>query len=122
MGRSTFESIGRPLPKRRNLVLTRNPNWHHAGVEAFLSVEQVLTNVRENAEKEIFIIGGAEIYQLFMPQISQFYITQVHSLVQGDAFFELPEAEFTCTNRTSVPKDAQNVFDMTFTTWLRTKI
>ncbi len=91
MGRKTHESIGRPLPDRLNLVVSRRPDYEASGAEVHGSVEAAIGRCGGRAE-EIFIIGGAEIYRAAMPWVERIYITQVHLEYQGDAFFpEWPE-------------------------------
>lgn len=101
MGRKTFALIGRPLPRRRNLVITRSPASLEgiAGIEAYASLEAVLTAAR--AEDELpFVIGGASIFTLAMPQITQIYLTEIDREVAGDAYFPaLPEDEFQEVDR-----------------------
>ena len=89
MGRKTFESIGRPLPKRQNIVITRDPNWSAEGVDIIHSPEDLGTLDLQNPE--LFIIGGSEIYQLFLPQISELYVSAVFKDYDGDTKF--PEFE-----------------------------
>ena len=91
MGRKTYESIGRPLPGRENIVITRNPEWRAEGVTRAGSLEQALdiaeaAAVRDGAD-ELMIIGGAEIYRQAMPLAARLYITEVDAEVDGDAFF-----------------------------------
>ncbi|WP_078085519.1 dihydrofolate reductase [Microbulbifer mangrovi] len=91
MGRKTFESIGRPLPGRQNIVITRNPDWSVDGVTVVSSLEQALdvaaaTAAREGAD-EVMVIGGAEIYRQAMPLAQRLYVTEVDAEVEGDAFF-----------------------------------
>lgn len=89
MGRKTFESIGRPLPKRRNIVLTRDAAWHHAGVEVIHSTADISGEVGK-----IFVIGGAEIYHVFAGQIDEWLVTHVHQSYAGDTFLAPFEASF----------------------------
>ncbi len=84
MGRKTFESIGRPLPTRRNIVITRNPDWRHDGVEAVGSVQGALALL---AGQDAYIIGGAEIYQQALPLADSLIITQISKTFACDAFF-----------------------------------
>lgn len=88
MGRKTFDSIGRPLPNRRNIVITRNADWRHEGVEAVGSIEAAIALV-EGAPA--FIIGGAEIYRQSLPLAGQLIITEIHKTFSCDAFF--PEVD-----------------------------
>ncbi|WP_105102196.1 dihydrofolate reductase [Microbulbifer pacificus] len=91
MGRKTFESIGRPLPGRENIVITRNPAWRAEGVTVAASLERALELAQQAAARdgavEVMVIGGAEIYRQAMPLARRLYITEVDAEVDGDAFF-----------------------------------
>ncbi|NVI82935.1 dihydrofolate reductase [Janthinobacterium sp. BJB401] len=84
MGRKTFDSIGRPLPNRRNIVITRNPDWRHEGVEAVSSVEAAIA-LLDGAEG--YVIGGAEIYKQALPLTQRLIITEIGQAFDCDAFF-----------------------------------
>ena len=84
MGRKTFDSIGRPLPNRRNIVITRNPEWRHEGVEAVSSVQAAIA-LLDGAEG--YVIGGAEIYQQALPLTQRLIITEIGRTFDCDAFF-----------------------------------
>ena len=86
MGRKTFESIGRPLPQRRNIVLTRDPAWSAPGVEV-IHRPQDLTTLPGIAEKRVFIIGGAEIYAAFLPSITDLLVSHLFAQHPGDTRF-----------------------------------
>lgn len=88
MGRKTFESIGRPLPNRSNLVITRQPGWAAPGVRAFGSLEAALQAARglPGAEK-LFVIGGAEVYAQALPWADRLELTWIDREFEGDAFF-----------------------------------
>ena len=85
MGRKTFTSIGRPLPRRRNLVLTRSPDRLPEGVEGASDPEDALT--RCAGESEVFIIGGADIYRAFLPRADRLVLTEVQGEFAADTFF-----------------------------------
>lgn len=91
MGRKTYDSIGRPLPGRTNIVITRDPSWQAEGVsvaqtlEAALSLGQVACNAA--GADEIMVIGGEQIYRMTLPTADRLYLTQVDAEVEGDAFF-----------------------------------
>lgn len=89
MGRKTYESIGRPLPNRTNIVVTRDKMFQvPLGVELADSIEKALEIAKNHEEKEIFVIGGAQIYQLAMPYADKLYLTVVNEIVKdADAFF-----------------------------------
>lgn len=93
MGRKTFESIGKPLPKRTNIVLTRDPYFAASGCVVAHSVEEALELARRNDETEAFIIGGSEIYNLSLPYLDKLYLTEVLAEFEGDKFF--PKIDFT---------------------------
>ena len=90
MGRKTFDSIGRPLPNRRNIVITRNADWRHDGVETVGSVEAAVTLL---AGAPGFIIGGAEIYKQSLPLADQLIITEIAHTYDCDAFFPELDAD-----------------------------
>jgi dihydrofolate reductase len=94
MGRKTYESIGRPLPNRINIVLTRDVNFDAPGCTVFDHPDHTL-DYAENLSDEVFIIGGAEIYRVFWPKINYLYLTIVEADIEGDAYFsELNLAEW----------------------------
>lgn len=84
MGRKTFDSIGRPLPNRRNIVITRNAGWQHAGVEAVTSLDAAKALVGDN---QAFIIGGAQIYADTVAQVDRLIVTKIDKSFDCDAFF-----------------------------------
>lgn len=85
MGRKTFESIGKPLPNRRNIVLTRDLTFKSEGIEIVHSVNEILSLCTQ--ESETFIIGGGEVYTLLLPYADKLYITLVDIDIQGDTHF-----------------------------------
>lgn len=87
MGRKTYESIGKPLPKRRNLVISRDVAYTAEGCEVFQSIDAAIEAAQ--AETEVFVIGGAQIYRQILPKADKIYLTKVKAIVEGDAFFEI---------------------------------
>jgi len=87
MGRKTWESIGRPLPGRRNIVISRQANYDAPGCDVVASPDAAVAAA--GAAAEIMIIGGGHIYAEFLPRASRIYLTRVHTLIDGDAY--LPE-------------------------------
>ncbi len=85
MGRKTWESIGRPLPGRRNIVVTRNPQWGAAGAEAAASIRAALALAAEASK--IFVLGGAQIYAQALPLADELILTEIDADLEGDAFF-----------------------------------
>lgn len=85
MGRKTFDSIGRALPGRRNIVVTRNPGWQAEGVEVAASLEAALNLAA--AQTKVFVIGGGELYAQALPQADELLLTEVDADFEADAFF-----------------------------------
>ena len=85
MGRKTFESIGRPLPGRRNIVITRNAAWQHEGAEVVHTLDEARERVA--SEARVFVIGGGELYAQALPQADQLILTEVDADFDADTFF-----------------------------------
>ncbi|MBP5247748.1 MAG: dihydrofolate reductase [Fibrobacter sp.] len=84
LGRKNYEDIGRPLPNRVNLVLSRNANFEAPGCVVVPSLEQAFEIARKSGEEELFIIGGAHVYECAMPMATKLYLTRVHANIDGD--------------------------------------
>ena len=113
MGRKTFDSIGKPLPNRRNIVISRNSELKIEGTEIYHSILEALNNCK--GEKEVFIIGGAEIYKQAEPFTNKFYITQVHHHFDADTFFNnLNLNELNEIWREDNYADDRHLYDYTF--------
>lgn len=93
MGRKTYESIGRPLPKRRNIVLTRDPAWTRDGIEVIHSADE-LENLPE-ISGQVFIIGGSEIYAAFLPRLDDLLVSHIEEPHPGDTCLPEFESSFT---------------------------
>jgi len=91
MGRKTFESIGRPLPNRTTIVLSRS-DFHYPDVRTVHCLEEVTPLL---ADRQVFICGGAQVYEQFLPSCSDLYLTLVKRVVDGDAFFPPFDDQFT---------------------------
>ena len=95
MGRKTYESIGRPLPGRLNIILTRDGAWQTPGVSVATSIEQAIDLAEGQAlidgADSVMVIGGAEVYRQALPFTSRVFLTRVHGNVDGDAFFDLDQ-------------------------------
>ena len=100
MGRKTYDSIGRPLPNRPNIVVTRQEGWTAPGVTAVTNLEDALKTAGNLASGEIMVIGGAQIYAQALPFATRVYLTHIHKAYDGDARFpELPQSEWKETER-----------------------
>jgi dihydrofolate reductase len=110
MGRKTFESIGRPLPGRTNIVVSRQDDWRFDGVLSAKNVSEAINIAHEknyNAE-EIMVIGGAEIYRHALPLANKIYLTRINENVEGDAYFaELPSDEWKLISETAGDTEAK---------------
>ncbi len=115
MGRRSFLSIGRPLPKRTNIVVTRDPFFVASGVLIAHSVEEALLLARQAEEKEAFIIGGSQIYAASMPYWHRLYLTEVDTEPEGDTFFpEMEWSEWQLVKEERHEPDDRNEFGYTF--------
>lgn len=114
MGRKTYESIGRPLPNRTNIIITRNAALQIPGCVVVTSIDDAL-NYAKKENKEIFIIGGAEVYTQLLPVTDRIYLTLVHGQFAGDAFFpELNKEEWKEVDRVDHNADANNAYPYSF--------
>jgi dihydrofolate reductase len=105
MGRNTWDSLGRPLPGRRNIVITRDPTKIFVGAEGVTSLLQALEAVKD--AKQVFIIGGAQIYQQALPLAHRIIATEIQADIEGDAVFEpLDQTVWHETSR--LPQPAEN--------------
>ena len=94
-GRKTFESIGRPLPGRTNIVVTRDPDWTFEGVIVVHSLQEGIEKAKEFDQEEIHIGGGAQIYEQALPYVDKLYLTLIDDEKEGDSFFPPYEDQFT---------------------------
>ncbi len=117
MGRKTFESIGKPLPNRKNIVITRDKTYLCDGVDVAHSPEEAIK--KTGNEEEIFVIGGAEIYKQIMPIADKLYITHVDAEDKdADAFFpEIIPIVWNEVSREERKKDEKNLFNHTFSVY-----
>jgi dihydrofolate reductase len=120
MGRKTFESIGKPLPNRTNIILTRNTAFNAPGCMIVNSTEQAILQASSTHTDEMFIMGGADIYQLFMPKIQKLYLTLVHHTFAGDTFFpSLDPNQWVEIEKRTYPADPNNPYNYSFVIWER---
>ncbi|WP_313890809.1 dihydrofolate reductase [Psychrobacillus sp.] len=86
MGRKTFDSIGRALPGRKNIVITRNPSYKAEGADVVSSVEDAI-KLAESHHEEVMVIGGEQIFRMVLPKADRLYITYIQNVFEGDTFF-----------------------------------
>ena len=122
MGRTTYESIGRPLPGRTSLVLSRNKDFsvEHPDVHTVNSLPEACELAATAGDQEAFVIGGGQIYQLALPHVERMYVTQVAAEVIGDAYFpEWNPTEWELLSEESHPADAKNEYDSVYRVYQR---
>lgn len=120
MGRKTYESIGKPLKGRRNIVITRSKDWNTEGVDVVHSIEGAIDVAKESDIKEIFVIGGAEIFNSTLADANRIYLTRIHHQFEGDTFFkELERDEWQLVNEKHCDADEKNLYPHTFQVWER---
>lgn len=120
MGRKTFESIGRPLPNRTTIVISRQQDLNIEGVILAHSVEEAILKAKSISRDDIFIVGGAEIYQLSLPLADQILVTQLHDIFEGDAFFpEISPGIWEVAEQERGITDEQNAYQFSYITYAR---
>ena len=110
MGRKTWDEVGKPLPERRNIVISRNPNLRLEGAEVVTSLDEAIARAR-TTDEEPRVIGGAEIYRLALPLATRVLVTEIQLEPEGDTFFELDRTGFRETER-RVGDDPRAVYVM----------
>lgn len=122
MGRKTFESIGRPLPGRPNLVLTRKPDWSAEGCTRIAKLEEGIAWAKALPETELFIIGGGEVYRMAMDLADRIYLTEVKTIMKGDTYFpDLLAHNWQEKKRVPYLADEKNQYDFDFVLLERVK-
>lgn len=112
MGRTTYESIGHPLPGRQNIVVTHKADYEAPGCTVAHSIDEALQAAR--ASDEIFINGGEAIYEQTLARASKIYLTRIHASPDGDAFFRFNSADWIETELESFPADERNQYPYSF--------
>ena len=118
MGRKTYESIGRPLPGRTNVIITRNGSYAPEGCVVVNSLAAALELAKEDSEA--FVFGGGEIFREALPLVNKIYLTKVHCVIDGDTHFpELTSSEWIELDREEFKADEKNEYDYSFITLQR---
>jgi dihydrofolate reductase len=115
MGRKTFESIGKPLPGRLNIVVTRDANYRRDGVTVVHGVEEAVRAAGEATE--LMVIGGAELFRLFLPRATRVHLTRVHADVAGDAMWPALDDTWAIVESETHAADERHASSMTFEVW-----
>ena len=114
MGRKTFESIGKPLPGRTNIILTRDQQYKAEDCLVFHSKDALLEWINQSGE-EVFITGGSEVFRLFLNEVDRLYVTKIQASFDGDTFFpKINWEDWHLISEEKGPKDEKNPYDYVF--------
>lgn len=120
MGRKTFDEVKQPLANRRNVVITRNSAWRPHGVTVVPSLAEALA--LGATEREVFVIGGGEIFREALPIADRLYLTVVHASVPGDTYFPaFDESAWVLESETEHPADEKHAFSFSFRDYIRVR-
>lgn len=120
MGRKTFESLGKALPGRKNIVITRQAGWLAPGAVTVKTVEDALFVAREADVNEVMVIGGGEIYRALFERAKRIYLTRVEAEPEGDTFFPVPDPQFWyLVSQRNHEADEKNAYNHSFQVWER---
>ncbi len=120
MGRKTFESLGKALPGRKNIVISRQPGWRADAVITVKNMEDALFVVKEADAKEVMVIGGGEIYKSLFDKAHRIYLTRVEAEPEADTFFpSLKPEEWHLMSQQNYEADEKNAYNYSFQVWER---
>lgn len=120
MGRKTFDSLGKPLAGRRNIVITRQDDWNADGAIAVKNMDDALFLVKESDAKEAMIIGGGEIFRMVFDKAKRIYLTRVEAEPEGDTFFPpIDPDQWQLVSQKNYEADQKNIFNHSFQVWER---
>ena len=118
MGRKTYESVDKPLPGRRNIVITSNNEWQREDVFTAANLQSAIEIAGETDAKEIFIIGGGEIFKQSIDLINRIYLTRVHANVQGDIYYpQFNKSQWRLDSAKRFEADEKHQYAYTFEVW-----
>ena len=120
MGRNTYESIGRLLPGRTTIIMTRNANYSVEGALIAGDLPQALAVAKAAGDDEVFVVGGGQVYQHALPHAQRIYATRIHTQLSGDTFFpEVDWGRWQLTESTTHPADSKNDYAYSFEDYQR---
>ncbi|MCA6449396.1 MAG: dihydrofolate reductase [Chitinophagaceae bacterium] len=123
MGRKTYESLGKPLQGRLNIVITRQHHWQPEGVIVVHSLAEAMEAAKKAHYKEVFVIGGGEIYKEALPVASKIYLTRVDTAPDADTYFpDIDPEQWQLTSEQPFMPDAKHAFAYHFQVWERIKV
>lgn len=114
LGRKTFESIGKPLPNRTSLIISRNYTCDFENCFVFKTINEAIVFAAQQNQEEIFVIGGGEIYKQTLPLANKIYLTLVHTEIEGDTYFDYDESNWVVKHKQIILQDEKNEFDSTY--------
>ena len=118
MGRKSYESLKKALPGRINIVVTSNANWQAGDAFVVNNIQDAIEKANESDAREIFIIGGGEIFRQTMNIVSRIYLTRVHAIIEGDTFYpEIKKDQWKLADEQSFPADEKHSYSYTFEVW-----
>ena len=121
MGRKTFEALGKPLSGRTNIVITRSDTWTFENVFVAHSLEAAIAMGQETGAREIFVIGGAQVFKTALPLANRIYLTRIHHQFQGDAYFpSFSKEQWHLVKSHTHQPDEKNKYAYTFEIWEQT--
>jgi dihydrofolate reductase len=120
MGRKTFQSLGKPLAGRTNIIITHQQNWHPEGAQVVHDIKEAMIAASHTDAKEAYIIGGGEIYRQTLPMTERIYLTRVHTVIDGDTFFPaIDEQDWELLSRLDFFADEKHAYAYSFEVWQR---
>ena len=114
LGRKTFESIGKPLPNRISLIISRDYTCDFEDCYVFKTINEAIVFATQQNQEEIFVIGGGEIYSQTLPLANRIHLTLVHTEIEGDTYFDYDESNWKVKHKQIILKDEKNEFDSTY--------
>jgi dihydrofolate reductase len=120
LGRKTFQSLGKPLKGRKTIIVTRNKNWHAEGADVVYDLKDAIKKATDYGAKEVFVIGGAEIFRQSISEASRIYITRIHHQFEGDTYFpEIDKEQWNLVKNIFQHADGRNAYSHSFQVWER---
>lgn len=118
MGRKTFESLGKPLSGRKNIILTRQNDWNVEGTISAKNINDAIFLAEEMNYKEAMVIGGGEIFKIIIEKADRIHMTRVDAILEGDAFFpEIDKSQWKMISHEDHPADEKHKFAYSFQVW-----
>ena len=117
MGRKTYESLGKPLEGRYNIAITNNKDWHPAGVVIVHDLKEAYKAAEVADTKEVFVLGGGQIYAQAIGQADKIHLTRVHTNLEGDTYFPVLDKSWNLSYRVDFPKDEKHAYSYSIEVW-----